>query len=401
VATIALYANKINQAPGLITDVKKSVVDYKSELPAIKKRSLSINKSICNLDDVISSIQTSTQTQDEKIDSLEALSKNVRDFVANTVRIDGEVAELINKRKKEFYDKYSYLTPDCEKSGWDKFRSGLKAVGEWCKEHWKLVVTAVIVVAAIVLICTGVGGIFGAMALGALLGAGIGGSAGGIVSALSGGSFWEGFENGAFSGAIAGIIAGGMGFAFSAGGKVALSLRQLLAIGGVSGAGTFLVGDLGDKLVKGVDISWDQMLANTAFSAAVGTAFAGVFAGISKGASVLKLKIGIGSAGTTRFSVEDTLSRYLLEPAHSSGGSKAKWFESALGFTKENASDLSRQIKFDLKTAVKTVTNEFGTKFEQTIPIKGANGRIIDVKFIWIRGHDGIIKLVTSFPAKK
>lgn len=31
-ATIALYADKINQMPGLIKDVKKSVTNYKSEL---------------------------------------------------------------------------------------------------------------------------------------------------------------------------------------------------------------------------------------------------------------------------------------------------------------------------------------------------------------------------------
>lgn len=65
-ATIALYAGKINQMPGLIKDVKKSVSDYNSELFSLKKKALTINKSVCDLDDVISSIQSSTQTQDEK-----------------------------------------------------------------------------------------------------------------------------------------------------------------------------------------------------------------------------------------------------------------------------------------------------------------------------------------------
>jgi len=32
-ATITLYAGKINQMPGLINEVKKSVVDYKSDYP--------------------------------------------------------------------------------------------------------------------------------------------------------------------------------------------------------------------------------------------------------------------------------------------------------------------------------------------------------------------------------
>ena len=63
-ATIALHVNKINQMSGLIQDVKKTVVDYQSVLSALKKQSLKINQSICNLDDVISSIQASSQTQE-------------------------------------------------------------------------------------------------------------------------------------------------------------------------------------------------------------------------------------------------------------------------------------------------------------------------------------------------
>jgi len=50
-ATITLYAGKINQMPGLINEVKKSVVDYKSELSALRKKTLNINRSVCNLDE--------------------------------------------------------------------------------------------------------------------------------------------------------------------------------------------------------------------------------------------------------------------------------------------------------------------------------------------------------------
>ena len=45
-----------------------------------------------------------------------------------------------------------------------------------------------------ILVATGVGGILGAMALGALFGTGIVGLFGGIISAVTGGSFWDGFE---------------------------------------------------------------------------------------------------------------------------------------------------------------------------------------------------------------
>jgi hypothetical protein len=291
VATIALYANKIIQMPGLIRDIKKSVTDYKSELSALKTKSLAINKSVCNLDDVISSIQASSQTQERKIALLETFSNNCEQFITDTIGIDREVADIVKKRKDDFYDKNSYLKPECEKDKleiWLENRwNDLKTADEWCKEHWKLVVTVAIVVAAVVLILTGVGGILGAMALGALFGTVIGGTIGGVLSVRQGGSFFEGVENGAFNGAIAGIITGGMGFAMSAGGTVALSLKQTLLIGGVSGAGTSLISDLGDKFIKGDNISWGQIGLNLLVSGTVGVAFAGIGYGISKSLGAL------------------------------------------------------------------------------------------------------------------
>lgn len=90
----------------------------------------------------------------------------------------------------------------------------MKSACEWCKEHWKLIATIVIVAVAVVLICTGVAAGAGAMLLGAcwgaILGACIGGVAGGINSKMHGGSFLDGFEDGAFSGAITGGIMGGI-----------------------------------------------------------------------------------------------------------------------------------------------------------------------------------------------
>jgi len=169
-ATITLYAGKINQMPGLINEVKKSVVDYKSELSALRKKTLNINRSVCNLDEVISSIQASSQTQDRKIDSLEKFCSESEKFISEVIRIDEEVAELINKRKENFYKEYYYLKPESEKSGWEKIKDGLKSVAEWCKENWKSI--AKIVAAAVVI--TGLG--IAAALTGGILGVILGGS---------------------------------------------------------------------------------------------------------------------------------------------------------------------------------------------------------------------------------
>jgi hypothetical protein len=99
-------------------------------------------------------------------------------------------------------------------------------------------------------------------------------------------------------------------------------------------------------------------------------------------------------------SVLDKLYRYVLNPDHPRGGEKAKWFESALGYTRANIGDLAKQIVFDPAKAVKVGTTEYGTNFRQMIMVTGANGRSLPIATGWTQGDDGIMKLVTAFPGK-
>ena len=103
----------------------------------------------------------------------------------------------------------------------------------------------------------------------------------------------------------------------------------------------------------------------------------------------------------TKESIDIKLNNYLLDPTHKTGATKAQWFKEALGFTKTNADDLARQIKFDEKVAIKTELTQYGQKYEQIIPIVGANSKNIDVKFVWIKNKDGNIRLITAIPTKK
>jgi RHS repeat-associated protein len=102
----------------------------------------------------------------------------------------------------------------------------------------------------------------------------------------------------------------------------------------------------------------------------------------------------------SRLSVEEKLLKYLLNISHPVGGSKAKWFKEALGFTVDNADDLANQIVFNSKTAIQTGVTEFGVKYNQVISISGANGKVIDVTFAWIKNNDGVVRLVTGIPTK-
>jgi hypothetical protein len=108
------------------------------------------------------------------------------------------------------------------------------------------------------------------------------------------------------------------------------------------------------------------------------------------------------AAQQTMVSVKDKLARYLLNADHPIGGAKAKWFEKALGFTQKNSDDLAKQIVFDAEKAVQTEVTKYGTKYNQTIEITGANNKRIDVVFSWIKdAGDGVVRLVTAIPTKK
>ena len=101
---------------------------------------------------------------------------------------------------------------------------------------------------------------------------------------------------------------------------------------------------------------------------------------------------------TTEESVADKLQRYLLNPDHPEGGPKAKFFREALGYTRENAGDLGKQLVFDPAKAVQTEVTEFGTKYNQVINVVGTNGRTIPIKTAWIRNTDGVVRMVTAVP---
>lgn len=222
-ATIALYANKVNNMPSLLSGVNSSVRGLKTELGKIKLKSLAVSSQICDLEEVISTISAATQTQEDKAEALEDIHDKLIDFIDDVERIDDDVADEVEQSKDDFYNKYYYLKPECEKTGWEKFKDGCKKVVDWCKDNWQSL--AKIVAAVVIIVALGVASVLtgGALAVilagafwGALIGGLAGGVIGGITSALTGGSFLDGFADGLLSGTISGAISG----ALTGGGQV-------------------------------------------------------------------------------------------------------------------------------------------------------------------------------------
>ena len=238
-ATITLYKDKINGVGSLLDDIIKSSNNLNAQLGTLKSTLQGVDSSTCNLQDTVDSISSSSKSESDKVEDLKRLNNKLTAFIEMTARRDSSAESEINKAKEDFYTKYSYLKPECEKSRMEKIADGMKKACEWCKEHWKLIATIVIVaVSIVVLLIPGVGPIIAGACWGAILGACIGGVAGGINSKVHGGTFLEGFENGAFdgaiSGAIGGAITGGLTSALGPATTLARSIGQGAAIGAVS-----------------------------------------------------------------------------------------------------------------------------------------------------------------------
>lgn len=189
-----------------------------------------VDSNTCDLQATVDSISSSTKSEKEKVEDLKKLNRKLTEFIELTAKRDAAAKAEIEKSKNDFYTKYKYLKPECEKSRLEKVADAMKAACEWCREHWKLIVTIVIIAVSVaVLLIPGVGPIIAGACWGAILGACIGGVAGGINSKIHGGTFLEGFENGAFdgaiSGAIGGAITGGLTSALGAGNNACKKYR--------------------------------------------------------------------------------------------------------------------------------------------------------------------------------
>lgn len=253
-ATIMLCANRINQMSGMINDVKISVNDYKSGLSVLKSKMISINRSVCNMDEIIQSIQSSSQTQDRKLASLDAFNRNNETFISGVIGIDNGVADVIKQKKDDFYAKFSYLKPEYEKTEWDKFCENLDSIGDWCKRHWKEIAIGLVCIIVGAILTALTGGAFAAALLAGLKAAAISALISGAISmcislvssGINGDSFGtacakalNAFGDGFASGFMFGGIMAGVSMAISSAFKFAARLGATTGRSGGIGKGIF------------------------------------------------------------------------------------------------------------------------------------------------------------------
>lgn len=175
-STIVLYKDRLNGINTYINDVTNSCDGLNTQLNSLKSILQGVSSNSCNLQDTVDNISSSTKTEKDKVKDLKKLNKKIGEFISATVKKDNSVKEQIEKTKKEFYTKYSYLKPECEKNGLEKVCDGLKSAVSWLVDNIKeilvvgLAVLAVVAVVALAIATFGLGAVAIATVVGAAAG---------------------------------------------------------------------------------------------------------------------------------------------------------------------------------------------------------------------------------------
>lgn len=175
-STIVLYKDRLNGINTYINDVTNSCDSLSTQLNSLKSILQGVSSNSCNLQDTVNNISSSTKTEKDKIKDLKKLNKKIGEFISVTVKKDNSVKEQIEKTKEEFYTKYSYLKPECEKNGLEKVCDGLKSAVRWLVDNIKEILVvglAVLAVVAVVALAIATFGL-GAVAIATLVGAAAG-----------------------------------------------------------------------------------------------------------------------------------------------------------------------------------------------------------------------------------
>ena len=246
-ATITLYKEKVNGVGGLIDNLIKSSSNLDVQLGTLKNTLQGVDSSTCNLQDTVDSISSSSKSEKSKIEDLKKLNNKLSEFIETASRKDSAAEEEIKKSKEDFYTKYSYLKPECEKSVIEHICDGVQSVAEWCKEHWKEILIAIeLVVAVVCLFVPGLQGIGTVILTNMLKGFLIGLAVGVIVGGISGyaqegvGGILKGVLSGAKDGALMGAAFGGLsGFGAGLGtiGQCSTAINTLFNVSGVISVG--------------------------------------------------------------------------------------------------------------------------------------------------------------------
>lgn len=209
------------------SNVKKNTNSLTQSLSSLKGK-VNVAAQAADVSTSANSTSRALTRENQKQSAVSLVYDKLDKLISNAGKVDNLASGAVEKLKQEFYRKYSYLKPECEKGlrekaadlfkgAWDGLCNIHNAIAnfvcdavEWVKENIVTILKAIAVVAllvvSIVLLATGVGSILAIACIGCIVG--ILGSflTNGIGNILKGKNFFEGAIDAMLIGGITGAI---------------------------------------------------------------------------------------------------------------------------------------------------------------------------------------------------
>lgn len=157
--------NNVKQKSSNLVSSLKSLKDKVNNVVAVANAETSGNSISQTVNNVVN-------REESKKSNLSVAYEKLDKLLSEAVSVDNKAAEKINQLKNDFYKKYSYLKPECEKGLfekikdylWDKVCKIAKVIADiavkvfdWLKKHWVelLIGLTCIVIGALITVLTG------------------------------------------------------------------------------------------------------------------------------------------------------------------------------------------------------------------------------------------------------
>ncbi len=96
-----------------------------NELNSLKNK-IDVACTAANVDTSKHLASNAKKTERTKKSSLSLAYDRLDKLISNVGIVDNKVATKVEQLKNDFYSKYSYLKPECEKGTWEKIKDGAK-----------------------------------------------------------------------------------------------------------------------------------------------------------------------------------------------------------------------------------------------------------------------------------
>ena len=243
-ATISIAGNTLSGCLGAgsfagigtaFSNVKKNTNSLTQSISSLKSK-VSAAAQAADVSASANSTSRALSRENQKQSTVSLVYDKLDKLISNAGKVDNLASGAVEKLKQEFYRKYSYLKPECEKGlrekaadlfkgAWDGLCSIHNAIAnficdavEWIKENLITILKAIAVVAllvvSIVLLATGVASAVGAVLMLACIGCIVGIVGGlltnGIGNLFSGKNFFDGALDAMLIGGLSGAVDGAL-----------------------------------------------------------------------------------------------------------------------------------------------------------------------------------------------